>query len=127
MTKRMTRVMRASVVSRVTPTAFSPWSPAVDLYENEDELIVFLDAAGVDPKEIKILADARNLTITGKRDCPISGIISVHQLEIEYGRFECRLRLPKPIDVERSTSVSKNGFLVITMPIVKTSADIVVS
>jgi len=119
--------MRATVVSRLTPTAFSPWSPAVDLYENENELIVFMDAAGVDPKKIQILADSRSLTITGKRDCPITGIISVHQLEIEYGRFECRLQLPKAIDVEGTTSVSKNGFLVITMPIVKARADIVIS
>jgi len=127
MTKRLTRVMRATVVTGMRTTAFAPWSPAVDLYENEDELIVFMDAAGVSPGEIEIMADARNLTIRGKRDCPISGIISVHQLEIEYGRFECRLQLPKAIDVDKTTSVSKNGFLVIKMPIVKTDGNIVIS
>ena len=113
------RIMRTLSVSRMKSSSCSLWQPPVDLYESDAELIAFVEVAGIEPEKIKVMAESQLLTISGERKCEIAGIIHVHQLEIEYGHFACRIPLPQPINVDKTRSEIKNGFLVVRMPIVR--------
>src|ERR1700749_3000082 len=43
------------------------WAPAVDIYENEDELVVNADLPGVEAKDLDIRIENNILTIRGDR------------------------------------------------------------
>jgi HSP20 family molecular chaperone IbpA len=119
MDKQFAKIMRKMVVARISSTSFSLWEPPIDLYESDCELIAFMEAAGIDAGQIKIMVEPKMLTIKGERKCPVSGITTVHQLEVEYGRFARQLQLPKAIDTNRVTSECRQGFLIVRMPLLE--------
>ncbi len=119
MDKQFGKIMRKMVITRMASSSFSLWEPPIDLYESDTELIVFMEAAGIDAQQIKVIVESRTLTIKGERKCPVNGISTVHQLEIEYGRFERQLALPRRIDTSRVSSACRHGFLEVRMPLVK--------
>lgn len=108
-------------------SSFSLWDPPVDLYESDAELTVFMDVAGIDTSMLRIVAEPKVLRVSGERRCVIEGITCVHQLEIEYGRFERIIQLPKNIDVSATVSESKNGFLVVKMPLLKIQGKVAIN
>ena len=117
MEKQLGRLMRNIGISRMNITSISEWEPPVDVYETENEVIVFMEISGIAPEKIKLAAEPRQLTISGERICPIEAITCIHQLEIEYGYFERSIHLPTAIDVNSTSSECKNGFLFIRMPL----------
>jgi len=119
MDRQFAKIMRRMVITRMSSSSFSLWEPPVDLYESDAELIVFMEAAGIAADQIRIMVEPRMLTIKGERKCPVAGISTVHQLEIEYGRFARQLPLPKTIDTSKVTSEWRQGFLIIRMPLRK--------
>jgi HSP20 family protein len=71
------------------------WRPVVDIYENEDTVVVKAELPGVDKKDIKVDLKDGVLTLTGERS---------HEREVKeenyyrkeraFGRFHrCRQRL----------------------------------
>ena len=46
--------------------ASRPWSPAVDIYENENELVLKADIPDIDPKEVGIQLEKRNANAEGR-------------------------------------------------------------
>lgn len=42
-------------------------TPPVDIYENDDELLLVADLPGVDPQELNVALDPPELRITGRR------------------------------------------------------------
>lgn len=113
------RIMRTLSVTRMKTSSCSLWQPPIDIYESETELIVFAEVAGIEPEKIKVMAEVNFLTISGERKCELQGINHVHRLEVEYGHFACRVPLPLPVDVDKTRSEIKNGFLIVRMPIVR--------
>ena len=102
--------------AHMNKSPFSTWEPAVDVYELNNEYIVFMDVSGVDPDELSVVAESRKLHISGTRKSQLEGITCIHQLEIEYGPFERSIVLPHAIDVSKTSSSCKNGFLMVRMP-----------
>src|SRR5258708_30437915 len=45
----------------------TPWAPAVDIYETENELVVKADLPDVNPQDLDIRVENNNLTIRGER------------------------------------------------------------
>lgn len=119
MQRHFGRIMRTLSVGRMKSSSCSLWQPPVDMYESDTQLIVVVEVAGIEPNKIKVMAEAQALTISGERKCGITGINHVHQLEIEYGHFACRIPLPLPVNVDETRSEIKNGFLVVRLPIVR--------
>ncbi|PKN17608.1 MAG: heat-shock protein Hsp20 [Deltaproteobacteria bacterium HGW-Deltaproteobacteria-3] len=94
------------------------WFPAADVYETASALIVHMDISGMDPRTLSVVADGTQLTVSGERGYEPHDMVSrIHQLEIERGFFERSIPLPKPVDVSRAVSESRNGFLLITLPL----------
>jgi len=97
--------------------AHGTWSPAVDVYETMEGLVVFVETAGTDPDSLSVTAGRDVITIKGERCLPcLKEMRSVHQLEIDQGRFNRAIRLPVPVDVNAVSSNFRNGILEITLP-----------
>ena len=94
------------------------WFPAADVYETASALIVHMDISGMDPRTLSVVADGTQLTVSGERGYEPHDLVSrIHQLEIDRGFFERSIPLPKTVDVSGAVSESRNGFLLITLPL----------
>lgn len=93
------------------------WSPDTDVYEIDSGLMIIMDIAGMHREDIKVMVDKKILTISGQRQEPqIPGKRRIYRLEIDYGVFEMRFRLPDGIDTEGIQARYDNGFLQLQFP-----------
>src|SRR5215472_3746138 len=49
------------------PQSNRPWSPAVDIYETENELVLKADLPDVDPNAVDVRVENQTLTLSGER------------------------------------------------------------
>lgn len=89
---------------------------AVDVYESEHEVLVYMDVSGVEPDRLSVVLEKNCLTVSGEREFPVLDLCCIHQLEIDYGPFQRTIVLPVEVDAERSSSLCRNGYLVVRMP-----------
>ena len=95
------------------------FQPPTDVYETENEVVVRLEIAGVDPDQIElVIADqSRTLTVSGTRTDPAAGQRrKYYNMEIECGNFARRSRLPVPVNDNEAEARYEEGFLVISVP-----------
>ena len=93
------------------------WSPDTDIYEVDDGLVIIMDIAGITRDEINIVLHNNIITVAGFRKEPkLPGTKAVHRLEIDFGPFEKRFRIPDYIDEHRIDASYENGFLYIRLP-----------
>lgn len=93
-----------------------------DVYLTEDPptVTVQLDIAGVDPDAIDVELDGDQLVIRGERRRPEGGRLVYQHAEIEWGRFERRLRLGVGVDAEAVTARYERGMLTVALPLAPT-------
>jgi HSP20 family protein len=71
------------------------WEPPVDVYQNGDDLWIFLAIPGVPDDHVEVVMDGATLVVRGERPLPLAARgAAIHRLEIPYGRFERRIALP---------------------------------
>ncbi len=118
MEKQMGRMMRnMALPGMVNMQSEHDVRPAMDLYEIDGEFYIYLDAAGVDPEGLEVIVERTSVQVSGHKKLPHQrNVLCVHQLEIEQGVFKRSVSLPAPIDVSKTTSVCKNGILIIRLP-----------
>lgn len=118
--EKMERMMEEMVqhLSRsFAPRSGSRWAPPMDLYETAEEIIILVEMAGMKSEEIQVIIDRGVIRIAGVRTAPIPDPCRrVHQMEIDFGPFERRVRIRVPIDQERIQATYKDGFLMIRIP-----------
>ncbi len=91
------------------------WVPAVDVYDEGDELKVVVALPGVDRRQVEVLLDDEGLAVRGERPMPsTSHRAAIHRLEIPYGRFERRIELPAR-DFRVHEQFLENGCLVVVL------------
>ena len=94
-----------------------PWSPAVDIIETENELILRADTPNVNFSDIDIQLENGTLTLRGKRrfenDDKVKGY---HLIERSYGAFSRSFTLPDMVDPEGVRADYADGVLKITLP-----------
>lgn len=113
--KEMDRVLREW--DDEAPTNTSAWRPAVDIVENEDELMLDVEIPGIDKKDIKIGVENGVLSISGER--AFSNEVkeeNCHRIERSYGSFYRSFTLPTSVDSEKIDAGYKDGILKIRMP-----------
>ena len=93
--------------------------PNVDSYHTDDphELVVIVELPGVDPRSISLVVGERTLTVAGERPRERSDGRLYQQMEIEYGPFQRRIRLPEDVDAERAAARYEHGILTVTLPV----------
>ena len=99
------------------PAASRPWSPAVDIYESENELVVKADVPDVDLKDIDVRVENQTLTVSGERkfEKKDSGK-GYHRIERSYGVFSRSFSVPSGYDLEHIAASYKSGVLTVSLP-----------
>jgi HSP20 family protein len=96
---------------------FNTWAPALDLYEDKDNLVVTAELPGLKKEEIDISLHDDNLTIAGERkEEKQVGDKETQRAERFYGRFQRTIALPKAVDVNAIKAAYKDGVLTVTLP-----------
>ena len=99
------------------PRTSRPWSPAVDILETENELVLKADLPAVDPKDIDIQVQNQTLTVKGHRQFDKSDANKgFHRIERSFGSFVRSFTVPTSVDTERVGADYKNGVLTISLP-----------
>jgi HSP20 family protein len=93
------------------------WAPAVDIYEQDNNIVIKAELPGVDPKDVDIRLDNNVLTIQGERkfDNEVKKE-SYHRVERSYGAFTRSFTLPNTVDPNSIKAEFKEGVLRITLP-----------
>jgi len=94
-----------------------PWTPAVDIYETENELVLKADLPDVDQKDIDVRVENQTLTIAGQRkfEKQESGK-GFHRIERSYGNFVRSFAVPNSFNTEEIGAHYQNGVLTVTLP-----------
>jgi len=125
MQRRMGRMLRCISLPSAASLRSGIWLPAVDVYESDNEVIIYVDVAGVDVDKLNVMVERNNVTVCGRRVLPDrENIRSIHQLEIEYGYFERTVSTPVPVEISSVSSICRNGILEIRMPMEKAKESI---
>lgn len=95
-----------------------PWSyPAVNVWEEDDNLFVEAELPGMDLKDLEIFVTGHNqLTIKGERRSVAPEKAAAHRQERPSGSFVRTLTLPFPVDDAKVEARLENGVLHITLP-----------
>jgi HSP20 family protein len=93
------------------------WTPATDIYEDENGLTLKFELAGVEPKDVDIRFENGVLTIKGERNLENAETKeNYHRVELSYGAFNRSFSLPPTVDAEKISAESKSGMLVVHLP-----------
>ena len=100
------------------PRTARPWSPAVDIFENEDALVFKADVPDIDPKDIDLQVENQTLTLKGNRkfEQPIGQKGGYHRIERSFGQFVRTFTVPTTVDTERVQADYENGVLTVKLP-----------
>ena len=99
------------------PRASRPWSPAVDVIESENELILKADLPGVNQEEIDVQVERQTLTLRGERKFEKEqNADGYHRIERSYGSFVRSFTVPSTVDTEKVSAEYKSGVLTVRLP-----------
>lgn len=96
--------------SRQLPTI----TPVVDIYENDNEILLFADMPGVTKENIHVNIDNGKLSVSGVRTLGTTGSASWEEFsDVEYQR---NFSVPQTIDVANVNAELKDGVLKLHLP-----------
>jgi len=99
------------------PASNRPWSPSVDIYETENELVLKADLPDVDQKDIDVRVENQTLTIAGERKFEKKeDNKGFHRIDRSYGNFVRSFAVPNSFDTEHIGAQYHNGVLSVTLP-----------
>jgi HSP20 family protein len=93
------------------------WQPVVDVYENDEAIVVKAELPGVEKKDVSVDLDGRILTLKGERSSEKEvKEEKYYRRERVYGKFKRHFSLPEAIDPETIKADFKDGVLKIEVP-----------
>ena len=93
------------------------WAPAVDIFENEHELVVKADLPDVDPNALDIRVENNLLTIRGERKFEKKTTEGNYlRVERAYGSFARSFSLANTVKSEAIKADYQNGVLTLSVP-----------
>jgi HSP20 family protein len=93
------------------------WTPAVDIYENEEAVVVKAEIPGVERDQISVETKDGILTLHGERKFEKEvKEENYHRIERAYGTFHRSFSLPSSIEQEKISAKFKDGVLEVTLP-----------
>ena len=89
----------------------------IDLYQNENEIIVQAMIAGVHPDNLSINMTRDSITIRGRREENQSINRENYFIkELYWGTFSRTIALPEEVNIEEAEAIEKHGLLIIKLP-----------
>lgn len=97
--------------------AMNSMVPAMDVYEDKDNVYVETPLAGIDPSKVTISIENDVLTIEGKseRTSEVEDK-KYYRKEVSYGSFHRAVALPTAVNGNAAKATYQNGVLKITIP-----------
>lgn len=93
------------------------WAPAVDIYEDHNEIVVKAELPGVKQEDIDIQVSGDTLTLRGERRFEDREKKDNYvRVERAYGSFARSFTIGVPIQADRVTASYKDGVLAIRLP-----------
>jgi len=113
----MDRVFSEMVPAVVRRDGSVGFVPAIDMYEDKDNLIVETQLAGIDPDKVSIAIENDILTIKGESEKKSEvEDKNYYRKEIRRGSFHRSIQLPAHVDGDKASAVSESGILKISVP-----------
>jgi len=93
------------------------FTPAVDMYEDKDNIVIETQLGGIDPEQVNISIENNVLSIKGESEKKSEvEDKNYYRKEIRRGSFYRSIPLPTKVDGENATAVNEDGILKITVP-----------
>ncbi|HBA36603.1 TPA: molecular chaperone [Candidatus Falkowbacteria bacterium] len=93
------------------------FTPAIDMYEDKDNVIVETQLGGIDPEKVDISIENNVLTIKGESEKKSEvEDKNYYRKEIRRGSFYRSIPLPTKVDGDQAKAVNEEGILKITVP-----------
>jgi HSP20 family protein len=116
MIDEMTRAFDGRGLAKDEGEAFG-WSPAVDVFEDENGVKFSFELAGVDPKDVDVRFENNVLTVKGEKKLEHEEKKDrYHRMERVHGTFSRSFTLPATLDAEKIQADFKNGVLGVLIP-----------
>ncbi len=95
----------------------SGWTPALDMYEDKDNVYVRAELPGMKKEEIDLSLHGGTLSISGERKSEEKfKDAEVYRAERFFGRFQRTVTLPTPVAADKVKAQYKDGILTVTLP-----------
>jgi HSP20 family protein len=89
-------------------------TPLVDIYENDDEILLYVDMPGVNKDKVSVNIDNGRLSLSGRREVKTSGAEGWIEFgDVEYVR---NFSVPQSIDTGKVIAELKDGVLRLHLP-----------
>jgi len=99
------------------PSPTTSWSPAVDIYETDNQIMVQAELPGIEKKDIALQLENNVLTLKGERRFEKeTKQENYHRIECSYGGFSRAFTIPTIVDEEKIRADYKDGILKIELP-----------
>lgn len=96
--------------SRPIPTV----GPLVDIFENDDEILLHADMPGIEKDNISVNVDNGTLTLSAVRKLETKGVTTWEEFgDVEYKRS---FSVPQTIDISKVDAELKDGVLRLHLP-----------
>jgi|SRR6476620_11854421 HSP20 family protein len=93
------------------------WAPALDVYEDKDNLTVKAELPGMKREDIGVSFHDGTLTISGERKSETKHEeAEVYRSERFVGKFQRTVTLPIPVKSDAVKASYKDGILTVTLP-----------
>ena len=116
---RMNRLFEQTLSRSRTEEGISPstWSPAMDIYETPEAIVMKADLPGLTREDIEIEIRDNALTIKGERRFA-KDVQQENYLRIEraYGAFQRSFTLPATVQREKIRAIFRDGVLELLLP-----------
>lgn len=93
------------------------WTPAVDMYETKNEVVISAELPGISEKDIHLSIAGDLLTIQGERHGSDEVKDGRHYRRERWsGKFEHMLALPVPVETGQVKATYRDGVLTVKLP-----------
>lgn len=114
---QLNRLFESTRGGQADNSALTTWAPSVDIYENENELVIKADLPDVNEKDLDVRVENNTLTVRGERKFE-QQVKEENYLRVErsYGSFSRSFSLPSSVNTEAIKADYKNGVLTVELP-----------
>jgi HSP20 family protein len=115
--EQVNRLFEGNLSHERDQSALTAWSPSVDVYETENDLVIKADLPEVIEKDIDVRVENNMLTIRGERKLE-QRVKEENYLRMErsYGFFTRSFSLPNTVNTEQIQAQYSDGVLTVTLP-----------